>query len=147
MNRIKENIGKVLVGKEDVIDLVLTSLIAGGHVLLEDVPGTGKTMFAKTLAKCLNLDMCGIDIISQNIENPENTEYKILELLTIHIGKVLTYSDIISKIWGYNDSGSIKKLQVNIANIRKKLGEKPGEYIYILNDLGVGYRMNDELEV
>lgn len=76
-----------------------------------------------------------------------NTEYKILELFTIHIGKVLTYSDIISKIWGYNDSGSIKKLQVNIANIRKKLGEKPGEYIYILNDLGVGYRMNDELEV
>lgn len=76
-----------------------------------------------------------------------NTEYKILELLIIHMGKVLTYSDIISKIWGYNDSGSIKKLQVNIANIRKKLGEKPGEYIYILNDLGVGYRMNDELEV
>lgn len=75
-----------------------------------------------------------------------NTEYKILELLIIHMGKVLTYSDIISKIWGYNDSGSIKKLQVNIANIRKKLGEKPGEYVYILNDLGVGYRMNDELE-
>ena len=75
-----------------------------------------------------------------------NTEYKILELLIIHMGKVLTYSDIISRIWGYNDSGSIKKLQVNIANIRKKLGEKPGEYVYILNDLGVGYRMNDELE-
>lgn len=74
-----------------------------------------------------------------------NTEYKIVELLTMHIGRVMTYSDIIRKIWGYNDSGSIKKLQVNIANIRKKLGEKPGEYTYILNDLGVGYRMNDEL--
>lgn len=74
-----------------------------------------------------------------------NTEYKIVELLTLHIGRVMTYNDIIRKIWGYNDLGSIKKLQVNIANIRKKLGEKPGEYIYILNDLGVGYRMNDEL--
>lgn len=74
-----------------------------------------------------------------------NTEYKIVELLTMHIGRVMTYNDIIRKIWGYNDSGSIKKLQVNIANIRKKLGEKPGEYTYILNDLGVGYRMNDEL--
>ncbi len=75
-----------------------------------------------------------------------NTEYKIVELLTIHRGRVMTYNEIIRKIWGYNDSGSTKKLQVNIANIRKKLGEKPGEYTYILNDLGVGYRMNDEME-
>ncbi|MEI2992234.1 MAG: hypothetical protein V8T85_11805 [Blautia faecicola] len=39
---LRENIGKVLVGKEETIDLVLTTLAAGGHVLLEDVPGTGK---------------------------------------------------------------------------------------------------------
>ena len=37
---LRENIGKVLVGKEETIDLVLTTLAAGGHVLLEDVPGT-----------------------------------------------------------------------------------------------------------
>ena len=54
----------------------------------------------------------------------------------------MTYSEIIHKIWGYSDFGSIKKLQVNMANIRKKLGEKPGENKYILNELGVGYRMN-----
>ena len=46
---LRENIGKVLVGKEETIDLVLTTLAAGGHVLLEDVPGTGKTMLAKSL--------------------------------------------------------------------------------------------------
>ena len=50
INKVKENIGKVLIGKEAVTDLVLTSLVAGGHVLLEDVPGTGKTMLAKSLA-------------------------------------------------------------------------------------------------
>lgn len=70
------------------------------------------------------------------------TEYNIVEYLSIHSGRVLTYSDIVKKIWGYSDSGSIKKLQVNMANIRKKLGEKPGENRYITNELGVGYRMN-----
>lgn len=70
------------------------------------------------------------------------TEYNIVELLSVHAGRVLTYSEIIKKIWGYADSGSIKKLQVNMANIRKKFGEKPGEYLYVLNELGVGYRMD-----
>ncbi len=70
-------------------------------------------------------------------------EYNIVELLSINAGRVLTYSEIIKKIWGYSDFGSVKKLQVNMANIRKKLGEKPGENQYISNELGVGYRMND----
>ena len=70
------------------------------------------------------------------------TEYNIVELLSIHAGRVLTYTEIVKKIWGYCDSGSIKKLQVNMANIRKKLGEKPGDNKFIANELGVGYRMN-----
>lgn len=69
------------------------------------------------------------------------TEYNIVELLSLHAGRVLTYAEIIKKIWGYSDSGSVKKLQVNMANIRKKFGEKPGESNYIANELGVGYRM------
>lgn len=69
-------------------------------------------------------------------------EYNIVQLLSNHAGRVLTYTEIIKKIWGYADDGSVKKLQVNMANIRKKLGEKPGENQYIINELGVGYRMN-----
>lgn len=72
------------------------------------------------------------------------TEYNILAYLSEHTGKVLTYSVIIGSIWGRIDDGSIKKLQVNMANIRKKLGARPGENNYISNELGVGYRMNDE---
>ena len=74
------------------------------------------------------------------------TEYNILAMLSEHAGKVLTYSAIIKTIWGYQDPGSIKRLQVNMANIRKKLGIKPGDSRYILNELGVGYRMREENE-
>lgn len=71
------------------------------------------------------------------------TEYNILALLSQYTGKVLTYSTIISNIWGRIDEGSTKKLQVNMANIRKKLGCTPGDNRYIRNELGVGYRMQD----
>ena len=74
------------------------------------------------------------------------TEYNLLSLLSQQVGKVLTYSAIIRAIWGTIDDGSIKKLQVNMANIRKKLGCKPGENRYIINELGVGYRMPDNQE-
>ena len=74
------------------------------------------------------------------------TEYNILAFLSLHAGKVMTYSTIIRSIWGVMDNGSVKKLQVNMANIRKKLGCTPGENRYVVNELGVGYRMLDVQE-
>ncbi len=71
------------------------------------------------------------------------TEYNIVAFLSEHTGRVLTYSTIITNIWGRIDEGSTKKLQVNMANIRKKLGSVPGDNRYIINELGVGYRMQD----
>ena len=55
IEKIKMNISHVIVGKEKTVDLLITSLIAGGHVLLEDVPGMGKTVLAKALAKSMNM--------------------------------------------------------------------------------------------
>ena len=54
--RLKANVQKVIVGKDDVVELMLCAMIARGHVLLEDVPGTGKTVLAKSLAASLE---CG----------------------------------------------------------------------------------------
>ena len=72
------------------------------------------------------------------------TEYNILAYLSESSGKLLTYSSIIKAIWGQATEGSVKRLQVNMANIRRKLGIQPGQYSYIVNELGVGYRMNTD---
>ena len=56
IGEIRTNINKVILGKNEVIDLLLTSIISSGHVLLEDVPGVGKTTIAKVLAKSISCD-------------------------------------------------------------------------------------------
>ena len=54
--RVVENCSRVIVGKEDVISLVLTCFVCSGHVLLEDIPGTGKTMLLRAFAKTVGSD-------------------------------------------------------------------------------------------
>lgn len=74
------------------------------------------------------------------------TEYNIVSLLAKKAGSVLTYAEIIMAVWGSDDVGSTKKLQVNMANIRKKMGSKPGANKYIQNELCIGYKMNVDIE-
>ena len=72
-------------------------------------------------------------------------EFKIIELLAIHAGKVLTYDFILEHVWGpYSGSGSNQILRVNMANIRRKLKENPSDPKYIHTELGIGYRMLDD---
>jgi len=72
-------------------------------------------------------------------------EYKLLVLLSKNAGKVLTHDFIIREIWGvYTDESHT--LRVNMANIRRKIEENPGVPQYILTEMGVGYRMVEELE-
>ncbi len=81
-----------------------------------------------------------VTILGQEIPLTQ-TEFNILALLAQYSGKVLTYSAIMKEVWGSGDSGNSKKIQVNMANIRKKCGFVPGDETYIINELGVGYRM------
>ena len=91
----------------------------------------------------INYDLRSVTLAGEPISLTQ-TEYNILAFLSEHNGKVLTYTAIIKAVWGYQDSGSTKRLQVNMANIRKKLGIKPGDNRYIVNELGVGYRMQTD---
>lgn len=83
-DKVIENIAKVIIGKENAIRLLLTALVADGHVLLEDVPGTGKTKLAKSLAKSLDADFARIqftpdllpsDITGINIFDRQKSEF------------------------------------------------------------------------
>jgi MoxR-like ATPase len=69
--KIKTNIEKVLVGKGDVIDLTLAAVLSGGHILVEDVPGIGKTTLARCLAESLQCSFkriqCTPDLMPSDI--------------------------------------------------------------------------------
>ncbi|MFS0674456.1 AAA family ATPase [Ornithinibacillus sp. 179-J 7C1 HS] len=85
IGKVIENINKVMIGKEDVAVLSLVALLAEGHVLLEDVPGVGKTMLVRTLAKSLDCDFKRIqftpdllpsDVTGVSIYNPKEMEFE-----------------------------------------------------------------------
>lgn len=84
---LKENLARTIVGKDDAIKLVIVALLSGGHALLEDVPGVGKTLLAKSLAKSINgkfqriqctPDLLPSDVTGTNIWNPNSREFEFL---------------------------------------------------------------------
>ena len=84
---LTENLGRTIVGKSDAIRLVIVALLAGGHALLEDVPGVGKTLLAKSLARSIDgrfqriqctPDLLPTDITGTNIWNQSSREFEFL---------------------------------------------------------------------
>lgn len=71
-------------------------------------------------------------------------EFKIIALLAKHSGKVLTYDFIMKQIWGPYMEDDNRILRVNMANIRRKIGNNPAEPQFIFTEVGIGYRMIEE---
>jgi MoxR-like ATPase len=87
IERLKHNLSRTIVGKGDAIRLTLVALLSGGHALLEDVPGVGKTLLAKSIARSIagefqriqcTPDLLPTDITGTNIWNPSTGEFEFL---------------------------------------------------------------------
>ncbi|KAI9134387.1 MoxR family ATPase [Acaryochloris sp. CCMEE 5410] len=87
VQRLQDNLGTVIVGKHEAIQLVLVALLSGGHALLEDVPGVGKTLLAKSLARSIDgqfhriqctPDLLPSDLTGTNIWNPQEGKFEFL---------------------------------------------------------------------
>ena len=88
IGEIRREVGKVILGKDDAIAKVLMAMLSGGHVLLEDVPGTGKTTLALSFSKALGLDYKRIqftsdtvpsDVIGFSLYNKETKEFEYVK--------------------------------------------------------------------
>jgi len=70
-------------------------------------------------------------------------EYKLLLMLIIHRGKVLTHNFIAREVWGYDDMSDTKTIRVVMANLRRKIEKDTAHPRYILTEIGVGYRFTE----
>jgi MoxR-like ATPase len=120
LNRIRSEIGKVIVGQQDVVDGVLICLLAGGHVLLEGVPGLGKTTLLRTLSRVLRLrysriqftpDLMPGDIVGSMIMETDQNGTKSLRFQAGPIFSHLVLADEINRATPKTQSALLEAMQ------------------------------------
>ena len=121
--KIKQNISRVIVGKDETIDMLVVTLLCGGHLLLEDVPGTGKTMLIKSLAASLGCDFKRIqftpdllpsDITGVNFFNMKKSEF---EFVPGPIFANIVLADEINRATPKTQSGLLECMEESQATI------------------------------
>lgn len=133
--RLRDEVGKVIVGQLDILDDTLMALIAGGHVLLEGVPGLGKTLLVRTLSDCLHLkfqriqftpDLMPADLIGTNVVMETPSGGKRFEFQPGPIFGNVILADEINRATPKTQSALLEAMQehsVTIAGTTHRLGE------------------------
>ncbi|MCI0356895.1 MAG: MoxR family ATPase [Planctomycetaceae bacterium] len=133
---VKEQIGRVIVGHDDIVHGVLTSMFIGGHCLLEGVPGLGKTLLVRTLAETLNLhfnriqftpDLMPSDILGTNIITENEAGRRVFQFQKGPIFTQICLADEINRATPKTQSALLETMQegtVTVAGTRYDL-EKP----------------------
>jgi MoxR-like ATPase len=133
---VKEQIGRVIVGHDDIVHGVLTSMFIGGHCLLEGVPGLGKTLLVRTLAECLSLnfnrvqftpDLMPSDILGTNIITENEAGRRVFQFQKGPIFTQICLADEINRATPKTQSALLETMQegtVTVAGTRYEL-EKP----------------------
>lgn len=120
LNHVREEIAKIIVGQQSVVDGVLICLLAGGHVLLEGVPGLGKTTLLRTLARALSLrysriqftpDLMPADIVGSLIMETDERGHKMLRFQQGPIFAHLVLADEINRATPKTQSALLEAMQ------------------------------------
>ena len=137
---LRAEVGKVIVGQKEIVEDTLLALIAGGHVLLEGVPGLGKTMLVRTLADALHLkfqriqftpDLMPADLIGTNVvlETPEGG--KKFEFQPGPVFSNLVLADEINRATPKTQSALLEAMQEHSVTVAGKTYQLPGPYFVL----------------
>jgi len=137
IEKLRAEVGKVLVGQREVVDGVLACLVADGHVLLEGVPGLGKTLLVRTLAQCLGLtyrriqftpDLMPADIVGTHILNEDETGRRTMEFQRGPVFTQILLADEINRATPKTQSALLEAMQERQVTISGTSHPLPGPF-------------------
>jgi MoxR-like ATPase len=146
LESVRACLGKVIRGKPEAIERVLITVLAGGHILLEDVPGVGKTTLAKTLARALGLsfsrvqftpDLLPTDILGMNVLDPRDGSF------TFHSGPIFTQlllADEINRASPRTQSALLEAMNEGQVTLENKTRPLPEPFLVIATQNPVDYQ-------
>ena len=139
-NRLRQEIGKVIVGQKEILDDLLLALIAGGHVLFEGVPGLGKTLTVRTLADALHLqfqriqftpDLMPADLTGTNVVLETTDGRKQFEFQAGPVFSNIVLADEINRATPKTQSALLEAMQEHSVTIGGKTHRLPEPYFVL----------------